>query len=392
MQYNKNAAGEYIPLERKCVDTGMGIERTVTVLTGEASVYDTEIFAPVIKAIENSFGCLYGKNDETDRSIRIIADHVRSAVFILGDPRAVSPSNVGAGYVLRRLIRRAVRHGRKLSKDGKNLSSIAIVVIDHFKDAYPELDEKRSFIIDELNKEEARFSETLHKGEHEFEKLLPNLLKDPKKIMSGRLAFNLYDTYGFPIELTEELASEHGMKVNRGEFEETNKKHQELSRSHSGSFKGGLGDQGEMAVKYHTATHLMHQALRMTLGEGIAQKGSNITAERLRFDFSHEAPMTPEQIKKIEEIVNEQIEKDLPVFIETMSIEEAQASGAIALFGEKYESQVKVYTIGNSTADFFTKEVCGGPHVERTGNLGVFSIQKEQSSSAGVRRIRAVLS
>ncbi|MCL2806374.1 MAG: alanine--tRNA ligase [Treponema sp.] len=392
MQYNKNAAGEYEPLSRKCVDTGMGIERTVTVLNGKTSVYDTEIFAPIIAAIEKAANCRYGQDAETDRSIRIIADHVRSAVFILGDPKAVSPSNVGAGYVLRRLIRRAVRHGRKLSGEGMSLSLIAEVVVDGFKGAYPELEQNSAFIKNELNKEEAKFMETLQKGEHEFEKLLPNLLKDPRKIMSGRLAFKLYDTYGFPIELTEELAGEAGMTVNREEFDEAFKKHQELSRSMSGqAFKGGLGDQGEMAVKYHTATHLLHQALKLILGEHAAQKGSNITAERLRFDFTHEAPMTAEEIKKTEDIVNSQIMKDLPVFMETMGIEEAKAQGAIALFGEKYEAQVKVYTIGNSASDFFTKEVCGGPHVERTGTLGNFSIQKEQSSSAGVRRIRAVL-
>jgi alanyl-tRNA synthetase len=211
--------------------------------------------------------------------------------------------------------------------------------------------------------------------------------------MSGRLAFKLYDTYGFPIELTEELAAENGMKVNREEFDEAFKKHQELSRSQSGqAFKGGLGDQGEMAVKYHTATHLLHKALKMVLGDHVAQKGSNITAERLRFDFAHDAPMTELQIKKVEEIVNEQIKKDLTVSMEMMALEEAKTSGAIALFGEKYEATVKVYTVGNSAEDYFSKEVCGGPHVEKTGILGVFSIQKEQSSSAGVRRIRAVLS
>ena len=391
MQYNKNAAGLYEPLSRKCVDTGMGIERTVTVLTGKASVYDTDVFTPIINAIENSCNCKYGENEETTRSIRIIADHTRSSTFILGDPKAVTPSNVGAGYVLRRLIRRAVRHGRKLSDGTLDLSKIAAVVIDRFKGPYPELEENRAFIISELDKEQAKFMETLQKGEHEFEKLLPNLLKDPRKIMSGRLAFKLYDTYGFPIELTEELASEHGMTVNREEFDEAFKKHQELSRSQIGSFKGGLEDQGEMAVKYHTATHLLHKALKTVLGDHVAQKGSNITAERLRFDFVHDAPMTPEQIKKVEEIINDTINKDLPVIMETMGIEEAKASGATALFGEKYESTVKVYTVGNSATDYFCKEVCGGPHVEKTGTLGSFKIQKEQSSSAGVRRIRAVL-
>ncbi|MCL2180439.1 MAG: alanine--tRNA ligase, partial [Treponema sp.] len=394
MQYIKNAKGEYEPLSRKCVDTGMGIERTITVLNGKSSVYDTTIFEPIIAAIEKAGNCKYtsGKNIETDRSIRIIADHVRSATFILGDPKAVTPSNVGAGYVLRRLIRRAVRHGRKLSGEGMELSPIAEAVIDQFKGPYPELNEKRGFILDEFIKEEAKFMETLQKGEHEFEKLLPNLLKDPRKIMSGRLAFKLYDTYGFPIELTEELAAECGMTVNREEFDEAFKKHQELSRSQSGqSFKGGLVDQGEMAVKYHTATHLMHKALKTVLGDHVAQKGSNITAERLRFDFTHDAPMTEQQIKAVEDIVNEQINRDLNVFMETMGLEEAKNSGAIALFGEKYEAQVKVYTIGLSPSDFFTKEVCGGPHVEKTGVLGKFKIQKEQSSSAGIRRIRAVL-
>jgi alanyl-tRNA synthetase len=311
----------------------------------------------------------------------------------LGDPKAVSPSNLGAGYVLRRLIRRAVRHGRKLAGgEGKTfLSTIAKVVLERFKGPYPELFENSAFVIAELDKEEAKFMETLQKGEHEFEKLLPNLLKNPQKVMSGRLAFKLYDTYGFPIELTEELAAEHGMTVNREEFDEAFKKHQELSRSQSASAKSGLADQGEMATKYHTATHLLHKALKTVLGDHVAQKGSNITAERLRFDFAHDAPMTAEQIKEVEKIVNEQIEKKLPVSMETMALEEAKASGAIALFGEKYEATVKVYTVGISTTDFFSKEVCGGPHVENTGILGVFSIQKEQSSSAGVRRIRAVL-
>ncbi len=398
MQYNKTADGNYEPLERTCVDTGMGIERTVTILNGKQSVYDTEIFAPIIGAIEKAAfpggeKYSYGGDDDKDRSARIISDHVRSATFILGDPRAVSPSNVGAGYVLRRLIRRAVRHGRKLGMTSPLLSPIAAIIIDQLKGPYPELADNRASIIAELDQEEAKFMETLQKGEHEFEKLLPNLLKDPKKIMSGRLAFKLYDTYGFPIELTEELAREQGMIVNREEFDAAFKKHQELSRAGSEQiFKGGLQDNSEIATKYHTATHLLHKALRTVLGEHVGQKGSNITADRMRFDFSHNAPMTPEEIKRVEDIVNEQIAQDLPVTMEVMDIEAAKAAGAIALFGEKYESQVKVYTIGRSPDDFFSKEVCGGPHVERTGTMGKFTIQKEQSSSAGVRRIRAVLS
>ncbi|MDR2072050.1 MAG: alanine--tRNA ligase [Spirochaetaceae bacterium] len=398
MQYNKTEAGTYEPLARTCVDTGMGIERTVTILNGKKSVYDTEIFAPVIAAVVsvmNPGGYVYGgggseDSPDKDRSIRIICDHVRSSTFVLGDPRAVSPSNVGAGYVLRRLIRRAVRHGRKLGIE--SLVPVAQAVVDKFAGPYPELAANRVSIMEELGREEEKFLETLQKGEHEFEKLLPNLLKDPKKLMSGRLAFKLYDTYGFPIELTGELAAEKGMTVNRSEFDEAFKKHQELSRAQGDQvFKGGLVDQGEMAVKYHTATHLLHKALRMVLGDHVAQRGSNITAERMRFDFSHPAPMTAEEVKKVQDIVNEQIAKDLPVTMEIMSLDDALAAGAVALFGEKYESQVKVYTVGKSPADFFSKEVCGGPHVERTGGMGRFRIQKEQSSSAGVRRIRAVL-
>ena len=400
MQYNKDADGKYIPLARKCVDTGMGIERTVTVLNKKKSVYDTDIFAPIIAAVEKATGYRYGTDSEKDKSVRIISDHTRASTFILGDPKAVSPSNVGAGYVLRRLIRRAVRHARKLAGDNAAggaitattlLSPIAEVVIGHFRDSYPELTENRSFIIEEMDNEEKKFLETLQKGEHEFEKLLPNLLKDPRKIMSGRLAFKLYDTYGFPIELTVELAAEKGMTVNREEFDEAFKKHQELSRAGGEQvFKGGLLDNSEIATKYHTATHLLHKALKIVLGDHVAQKGSNITAERLRFDFSHNAPMSQEEIQKVEDIVNEQIGKKLPIKMEIMSIDAAKTAGATALFGEKYESQVKVYTVG-SGMDYFSKEVCGGPHVEHTGVLGKFTIQKEQSSSAGVRRIRAVL-
>ena len=387
MQYNKTAEGEYVPLARKCVDTGMGIERTVTILNGKKSVYDTEIFAPVIAAVEAVSGYKYGTDPEKDKSVRIVCDHTRASTFILGDPKAVTPSNVGAGYVLRRLIRRAVRHGKKLGVNDVFLSGIAQVIVDKFGLPYPELVENRGRVMEELEKEERKFLETLQKGEHEYEKMLPNLLKNPQKIMSGRLAFKLYDTYGFPIELTEELAAESGMTVNREEFDEAFKKHQELSRAGSEQvFKGGLADHGEQTTKYHTATHLLQKALQLVLGDHVHQKGSNITAERMRFDFSHGEPMTAEQIQRVEDIVNEQIKRDLVVTMATMSLDEAKASGAMALFGEKYESQVKVYTIGD-----FSKEVCGGPHVDRTGKLGTFKIQKEQSSSAGVRRIRAVL-
>ena len=387
MQFNRIDEKTLVKLPKQNVDTGMGLERTVTVLQGKTSVYQTEIFAPIIAAIDEAAGYAYGTDPEKDRSVRIVADHLRSATFIIGDPKGVLPSNVGAGYVLRRLIRRAVRHGRKLGIAGSFLGKPAAVVIDNFSGPYPELEENRAKILEALAAEEVKFLETLEKGEREFEKMLPNLLKNPQKIMSGRLAFKLFDTYGFPIELTEELAAENGMKVNRPEYDEAYKKHQELSRAGSEQlFKGGLADHSEVSTKYHTATHLLQQALTIVLGDHVAQKGSNITAERMRFDFSHGAPMTKEELAKVEAIVNEQIARDLPVKMEIMKLDAAKASGARALFGEKYEENVKVYTIGD-----FSKEVCGGPHVERTGLLGAFRIQKEQSSSAGVRRIYAVL-
>jgi len=406
MQYNKNEDGVYQPLVRKCVDTGMGIERTIVTLNGKKSVFETEIFAPLIAALEKMAGVSYSYSERTgqqeqavhaetaekDRSIRIICDHVRASVFILGDPKGPSPSNVGAGYVLRRLIRRSVRHGWKLGIEGSFLSPLAEVVIAQMKGIYPELLENRARIIEELEREEKKFLETLQKGEREFEKMLPNLLKDPRRIMSGRLAFKLYDTYGFPIELSAELAAEKGMTINREEFDEAFKKHQELSRSGGEQvFKGGLQDHSEIATKYHTATHLLQKALQTVLGDHVGQKGSNITAERMRFDFSHNAPMTQEEIQKVQDIVNKQIQNDLPVTMEIMDLDAAKAAGAEALFGERYESQVKVYTIGRNSLDYFSKEVCGGPHVEHTGVLGKFTIQKEQSSSSGVRRIRAVL-
>ncbi|MCR5289453.1 MAG: alanine--tRNA ligase [Treponema sp.] len=387
MQYNKNAEGQFIPLARKCVDTGMGVERTVAMLNGQKSVYETDVFVPIIKCIEELTGKKYGDNETDDMSMRIIADHARTATFILGDPQAVTPARTGAGYILRRIIRRAVRHGRKLGLEGSFLAKPAAIVIDEYKHAYPELAEHTDFIYDQLAQEESKFLKTLKQGEAEFEKLLPNLLKNPKKVIPGRVAFRLYDTFGYPIELTEELGQENGMTVDIEGFNAEEKKHQEESRSLSaGAFKGGLADHSEITTKYHTATHLLQQALVNVLGAHVAQKGSNITAERMRFDFTHPQAMTKEEIQKVEDIVNEQIQRDLPVTMEVMDIEDAKKSGARALFGEKYDKQVKVYTIGD-----FSKEVCGGPHVQHTAQIGHFHIVKEQSSSAGVRRIRAVI-
>ena len=388
MQFNRIDEKTLVKLEKQNVDTGMGLERTNCILQGKTSVYLTEVFQPIINKIEELANYKYGDDEEKDKSVRIIADHSRASVFILGDQKGVTPSNVGAGYVLRRLIRRAVRHGRKLGIEEAFLAKIAESVVENFKCAYSELEQNKEKIFNELTSEENKFRETLRKGEVEFQKLLPNLMKNPQKVIPGRVAFRLYDTFGFPIELTQELADENGFTVDVEGFKEAEKKHQELSRSQSaGTFKGGLAEQSEITTKYHTATHLLQQALVNVLGDHVAQKGSNITAERMRFDFTHPQPMTKEEIQQVEDIVNEQIKKDLPVTMEIMDLEEAKNSGARALFGEKYESKVKVYSIGD-----FSKEVCGGPHVEHTGLIGTFKIAKEQSSSAGVRRIRAVIS
>ena len=387
MQYRKEKDGTFHEMERKCIDTGMGIERTVAVLQGKKSVYETEVFQPIIREIENLSGKKYGEKEEDDISIRIISDHIRTSVFILGDQKGVAPSNVGQGYILRRLIRRAVRHGKKIGIDHPFLSELSNVVIALYKEPYPELGAHEAFIHEELEKEEEKFSITLTKGEKEFEKMLPNLLKGNSRTISGRLAFKLYDTYGFPIELTMELAAEHGFTVDEAGFHEAFEKHQALSRAGAEKeFKGGLADHSDETTALHTATHLLHAALRRVLGTHVGQKGSNITAERLRFDFTHPEPMTKEQIKEVEDLVNEQIKRDLPVTVETMTLEEARNAGAIAFFDSKYGEKVTVYTIGD-----FSKEVCGGPHVTHTGDMGHFHILKEQSSSAGIRRIKAVL-
>lgn len=387
MQYNKDSDGNYTPLQRKCVDTGMGVERTIAILQGKRSVYDTEVFQPIIHKLEELTGLTYGENGDRDRSIRIIADHVRTATFVLGDENPTVPSNLAQGYVLRRLIRRAMRHGRKLGLDGEFLLEPAQVVIEIYQDPYTLLQRQRDTILSELAGEEERFLKTLQNGEREFEKMVPNLLKNPKKEIPGRLAFKLYDTYGFPLEITQELASEHGLTVDQAGFEEAFEKHRERSKSDTNqTFKGGLADHSAMTTALHTATHLMHQALRDVLGDHVSQKGSNITPERLRFDFSHPDKLSDEQIRRVEQIVNEKIKEDLPVTITTTTLEQAQADGALAFFGDRYDEVVKVYSIGD-----YSKEVCGGPHVDHTAVLGSFKILKEQSSSRGVRRIKAVI-
>lgn len=394
MQFNRKDEKTLEPLPKKNVDTGMGLERTNCILQGKTSVYLTEVFEPIINKIEELSSYKYGSDEEKDKSVRIIADHSRAAVFILGDQRGVTPSNLGAGYVLRRLIRRAVRHGMKLGIDKAFLAQIAEAVVANFKNAYPELEQNKDKIYKELTAEEDRFRLTLKNGEAEFQKMLPNLMKNPKKEISGKVAFRLYDTFGYPLELTQELGAEHGFTVDIEGFKEAERKHQEASKSlDAGKAKGGLAEQSEITTKYHTATHLLQQALVDVLGDQVAQKGSNINNERMRFDFTFERPMTPEEIKKVEDIVNQKIKEDLPVTMEILPLEKAKEEGARALFTNKYGEDVKVYTIGRDPkTDWFSKEVCGGPHVQHTAQIGDFKITKEQSSSAGVRRIRAVIS
>jgi len=385
MQFNKTAEGKYEPLAQKNVDTGMGLERTLCILQGKKSVYETDLFAPIIGKIEEISGKKYGSNEETTRSIRIVADHVRTSVFMIGDEKGISPSNVDQGYILRRLLRRAIRFAKALEIESGKLAEIAEVIIDEYKEVYTELAVNHDRIISEINTEEARFEKTIHNGIKEFEKVCGYLVGDT---LSGKLAFKLYDTYGFPIEMTIELAKEKGLKVNVDDFNKAFAEHQKKSQAGAEQkFKGGLADNTEATSRLHTATHLMHAALKKVLNdENANQKGSNITEERLRFDFTFPRPMTKEEISDVEKLVNEAIAADVPVVCEEMTVEEAKAQGAVGLFTNKYGEKVKVYTMGQ-----FSKEICGGPHANRTGELGKFRIVKEQSSSAGVRRIKAVL-
>ena len=387
MQYDKQPDGSFELLNKPCVDTGMGVERTITMLQGKNNVYETELFSGIIAAIEDLSHRRYEENNQTIQSFRVISDHVKTATMILGDETGVKPSNLGQGYILRRLIRRAVRHGLKLGIEKDFLGAVADSVINLYRGVYDELKDRRDVIISELALEEAQFRKTLEHGHKEFDKLLPNLQRNPKKIIPGRVAFRLYDTYGFPVELTEELAAEYGMSVDRDGFDQAFMKHQEASKKGADkTFKGGLADDSVMSTRYHTATHLLHEALRQVLGDHVAQKGSNITAERLRFDFVHPQPMTAEEKAEVEAIVNQKISENLPVTMTKMTLQEARHLNARALFEGKYDEKVKVYEIGD-----FSREVCGGPHVESIGELGRFKIQKEQSSSRGVRRIRAIL-
>lgn len=443
MQYNKNAEGKYEPLSQKNVDTGMGLERTICVLNGKKSVYETDAFTGILDKIAELSGKTYGSDEEITKAFRIIADHMRTSTFIMGDDRGVSPSNVDQGYVLRRLIRRAVRYGMGIGMPDGFTGEIAKVIIAQYQDVYPELKRNEAFVLEQLSLEETRFAKTLRQGEKEFEKIFQNVRNtramlegilaaadrlavaqeyaQTKKlrpspdlmpiiqaaqagdeaaltaavnarlatlnVMDGRSAFKLYDTYGFPIEMTIELAKEKGLTVDENDFAERFKQHQ--ATSHAGAeqrFKGGLADHSEQTACLHTATHLLHAALRKVLGPEVAQKGSNITVERLRFDFSFGRKMTPDELAEVERLVNEAIAAKAPVVCTETTVAEAKAEGAIGLFESKYGEKVKMYTMGS-----FSKEICGGPHAANTGDLVSFKIKKEESSSAGVRRIKAVI-
>ena len=378
MEYNKTADGKYEPLKQKNVDTGLGLERVAAVLQGKKTVYDTELFQPIIEKIEALASITY---EENPTSYRIVADHLRAATMMAGD--GVQPSNVDQGYVMRRLMRRAIRHGKLLGIEQDFMAVLAKKVIHTLSDIYPELKHEEA-ILNVLQHEEGQFRKTIHHGLKEFEKLMNKIVNNT---IHGMDAFHLYDTYGFPIEMTEELARERGLTVDKEGFEKAFKKHQELSRAGAEQkFAGGLQDQSEATTKLHTATHLLHAGLRKVLGGHVEQKGSNITAERLRFDFSHPDKLTPEQIEAVEKYVNDAIASDSKVSFETMSVEEAKKADAIGLFAGRYGDKVKVYTM-----EPWSKEICGGPHVEHLGQLGKFKIKKEQSSSAGIRRIKAVL-
>ena len=384
MQFYKHEDGSYTKLEQKNVDTGMGLERTLCTINGLASVYDTDLFDGAKAKIEELTGKKYGEDEDLTKAFRIILDHIRTATFMLGDVRGIVPSNVDQGYILRRLIRRAIRFSKKLGLEGGKLREISACFVEKYRDVYPELNENKEKIFHELDKEEEKFGKALEDGLKEFNKVVTHI---PGKVFPGKTAFRLYDTYGFPLEMTAELAKEQGFSLDEDGYHAAFAEHQKKSSAGAEQkFKGGLADTSEATARLHTATHLMHAALRKVLGSDVGQRGSNITVERLRFDFNFERPMTEEEIKEVERLVNEAIKADVPVVMEEMTVDQAKAAGAIGLFESKYGDRVKVYTMGN-----FSKEICGGPHAKRTGELGHFKIIKEQSSSAGIRRIKAVL-
>ena len=395
MQFKVENAGEKAKLlGRPNIDTGLGLERVVAILNGEKSVYDTGVFKKVIDFIESKALVKYAENE---KSYRIICDHLRSSVFVLGDKNGVVPSNVGQGYILRRFIRRSVNHARNIGLDTNYFGDIADIFVNKHGEDYCDIANNREHIKSELEKEVEKFSKALEDGYKEFEKVILGIEKHKQfamqkgevveNIISGKAAFRLFDTYGFPLEITKELAEERGYSVDEAGFEEAFKEHQEKSRTASaGAFKGGLADSSYESTKLHTATHLMQAGLQKYVSADIRQKGSNITPERLRFDFNCDHKLTEEELQNVENFVNEAISMAIPVTVETLSIEDAKNSGAIGVFDSKYGDKVTVYTIGN-----LSKEICGGPHAKNTSELHHFKIVKEESSSSGIRRIKAIL-
>lgn len=377
MEYRKTNSGSFEKLEQKNVDFGGGLERIVAAANNNPDVFMIDLFVPIIHKLETLSGKSYEKNNQAP--MRVIADHLRAAVNLIAE--GITPSNTGQGYILRRLIRRAVRYARDLNLEHGFSKIIAQEVIHAYQNPYPFVKAQEKTILKELSAEEEKFRKTLERGLKEFSKMS----KDNK--LSSKEAFLLYESYGFPIEMTQELAKEQNVTLDLSHFEDEKKRHANASKKGmEKKFRGGLADHSEQTVKYHTATHLLHQTLRTLLGDHVQQKGSNITPERLRFDFSHPEKLTPEQIKKIEQKVNEQIQKGLPVSSETMTYDEAIEQGALAFFGERYPERVTVYSVGN-----YSKEICGGPHVENTKDLGTFKIIKESSAGAGIRRVYAIL-
>ncbi|MEK7108466.1 MAG: alanine--tRNA ligase [Patescibacteria group bacterium] len=403
MQFNRAPDGRFEPLARQNVDTGMGLERTLAVLNGKESVYDTDLFMPIIQAIERESARSYS---EHVRQMRIVTDHIRSSVMMIAD--GVASSNKDQGYVLRRLIRRSVRELRAVNEKHWSFHGIVDAVIATLAETYPTLTEKRQCIADAIDGEVAKFAKTMDQGLRELEKLvrIGQIVHIPDggqwpiyNRVDAKKAFDIYQTYGFPLEMIQEELAKRALLVDESEFrkafDEHMRSHQNLSRVGSQQkFAGGLADHSEESKKLHTATHLLHKALRMVLGDHVAQKGSNITAERLRFDFSHDKKMTPDEVRRVEEIVNEQIKAGLLMGFTMMTVEEAKAAGAIGLFEDTYAQiggKVKVYTAGDDAKGVFSREICGGPHVDNTSTLEAFAIQKEEASSSGVRRIKAVI-
>ncbi len=399
MRFNKQADGSYVELSQKNVDTGMGLERALCVLNGKSSVYETDLFEDAIKIISDLTGKAYDEDPETTRAFRVLLDHTRTATFMIGDEKGIVPSNTDQGYILRRIIRRAVRFGRKINLPEGSLAKIATAYIEKYKSIYPELAVNSEKIFEEMNKEEAKFTKTLQQGLKEFEKCLNGIERKnafmaqnnpdyvPEKSINGKQAFHLYDTYGFPVEITDEMAKERGFSVDLDGYKAAFEEHQNKSKAGSEQkFACGLADNKEATTKLHTATHLLHAALKKVYSADVNQKGSNITEERLRFDFNLPQPMTAEEIKQVEDLVNDVIKQNLPVVMQEISLEEAKEQGFTGLFESKYGERVKTYTIGE-----FSKEICGGPHAATTGELGTFKIAKEQSCGSGLRRIKAVL-